>query len=92
MMLANYGYTDGSGAYYITIDTDKCNGCGDCVEACPERIFVVEPDDYDAEKALVREAVRREVKYLCAPCKPTAGPRELPCQTVCTPGAITHSW
>jgi hypothetical protein len=23
-MIANYGYKDGSGEYYISIDTDKC--------------------------------------------------------------------
>ena len=34
-MLANYGYSDGSGNYFITIDTEKCNRCGDCVAACP---------------------------------------------------------
>ncbi len=91
-MLANYGYTDGSGTFYITLDTDKCNGCGDCVEACPQHMFVVEPDDYDDEKALIKESVRKDVKYLCAPCKPLSGPRELPCQAACTPGAIEHSW
>lgn len=91
-MLANYGYMDGSGTYYITIDTDKCDGCGDCVPACPKQMFMVEPDDYDEDKALIKEALRKEVSYLCAPCKPTAGPRELPCQTACKPGAIQHSW
>lgn len=91
-MLANYGYTDGSGTYYITMDTDKCDGCGDCVEACPQHMFAVEPDDYDEKKALIKEAMRKDVKYLCAPCKPTTGPRELPCQTACAPGAISHSW
>lgn len=91
-MLANYGYTDGSGTYYITMDTDKCDGCGDCVEACPQHMFAVEPDDYDEEKSLIKEAMRKDVKYLCAPCKPTTGPRELPCQTACAPGAISHSW
>ncbi len=91
-MLANYGYSDGSGTYYITLDTDKCNGCGDCVTACPQQMFVVEPDDYDDDKAVIKEAMRKDVKYLCAPCKPTSGPRELPCEVGCAPGAIVHSW
>ena len=38
-MLANYGYKDGSGEYFITIDTDKCNGCNACVEACPNNVL-----------------------------------------------------
>ncbi|MDP6510601.1 MAG: 4Fe-4S binding protein [Dehalococcoidia bacterium] len=91
-MLANYGYSDGSGTYYITLDTDKCNGCGDCVTACPQQMFLVEPDDYDDDKVVIKEAMRKDVKYLCAPCKPTAGPRELPCEATCAPGAIVHSW
>ncbi|MDP6100347.1 MAG: 4Fe-4S binding protein [Dehalococcoidia bacterium] len=91
-MLANYGYSDGSGTYYITLDTDKCDGCRDCVTACPQQMFLVEPDDYDDDKAVIKEAMRKDVKYLCAPCKPTAGPRELPCETACTPRAIVHSW
>jgi len=33
-MLANYGYKDASGDFFITLDTDKCNGCGDCVKRC----------------------------------------------------------
>ena len=50
-MLSNYGYEDGSGNYYITIDTDKCSECGEkpCLQACPEGIFQTELDDYDDE-------------------------------------------
>lgn len=33
-MIANYGYEDASGSYFISIDTAKCNGCGECVRAC----------------------------------------------------------
>ena len=25
--------------YKITIDEDKCNGCGDCEEACPSEVY-----------------------------------------------------
>jgi hypothetical protein len=32
VLIANYGYKDGSGEYFITLDTDKCDGCGKCVE------------------------------------------------------------
>ena len=26
-MIANYGFKDGSGDWYVAFDTDKCNGC-----------------------------------------------------------------
>jgi NAD-dependent dihydropyrimidine dehydrogenase PreA subunit len=31
--------------YIITIDVDKCQGCGDCVENCPNEIFTVVEED-----------------------------------------------
>jgi ferredoxin len=49
-MLANYGYMDASGDFFITIDTDKCNGCGDCVTACPADVFAV----LDEETPMIR--------------------------------------
>ena len=45
--LANYGYTDGSGDWYIRIDTGLCTGCGDCVAACPAGLFELAEDEYD---------------------------------------------
>lgn len=90
--LANYGYTDGSGEYYITVDTDKCNGCGECIKDCPLHMFEIISDDYDQEVAVVKEKNRKNVKYDCAPCKPTTNRPELPCIKACKPGAIRHSW
>ena len=59
-MIANYGYKDGSGEFFISIDTDKCNGCGDCVKACPYGVFETgeDPNDPFREKpvAIVTEA------------------------------------
>ncbi len=95
-MIANYGYKDGSGEYFITIDTDKCDGCGDCVPACPAGVLEVRENDYDplAEEpmAAVKEEHRKKIKYSCDPCKPSGDRPELPCTKVCEPDVITHSW
>lgn len=95
-MLANYGYNDGSGDYFITIDTDKCNGCGDCVGACPCDVFiVVDEDPYDPMReepvAMVTAEKKKNLKYECNACKPQSA-TPLPCVEACEDGAITHSW
>jgi len=95
-MLANYGYKDGSGEYFIVIDTDKCDGCKKCADACPYKVLEVveDPNDpfRDEPVAVVKEDQRKKLKYTCAPCKPVSGERELPCVLACEPQAITHSW
>lgn len=90
--IANYGYTDGSGNYYIIVNTDKCDGCGKCVEACPRGILEVITDDYDDRVLAVKQEHHKNLKYACAPCKPTSGTRVLKCQAACPYNAITHSW
>ncbi len=47
MTKANYGYKDGSGEYFITIDTDLCNSCEKCVEACPAGVLEIAEDELD---------------------------------------------
>lgn len=96
-MLANYGYHDGSGDYFITIDTDQCNGCGDCVGACPQDILiVVEEDPYDPLRdepvAMVATEKRKNLKYECNACKASSDQGTLPCVKACEGGAISHSW
>jgi Fe-S-cluster-containing hydrogenase component 2 len=92
-MQAHYGYEDGSGRFYITIDTDKCNGCEECLTACPASVFeMIEEDPVeDIMVAAVTEEQRKKIKYACAPCKPS-GYVSLPCVETCQPRAITHSW
>ncbi len=88
-MLATYGYKDGSGEYFITIDTDRCSGCGSCASACPKGIFRVGEDSIDPFRetpvAMVKEEMVKKLGYLCLPCK-----GELPCVSSCPEGAITH--
>ena len=94
-MIANYGYKDGSGEYFITIDTEKCNGCKKCVKACPHGVMAVGEDMNDPlsdqEVTYVTETERKRIKYTCAPCKPTKETIP-PCIKACEMDAITHSW
>jgi ferredoxin len=96
-MIAHYGYLDGSGEFFISLDTDKCNGCGDCVPACPARAFEIlenDPNDPFRETpvAVIKDSERNEIKYVCGPCKLVVDRPPLPCLTACKPGAIVHSW
>lgn len=96
-MLANYGYKDASGDFFITIDTEKCNGCGDCIEACPSSVFAVVNEDpnepmRDGPVAIVAGDKKKKLKYECNPCKNAADSPLLPCVEACKAGAIMHSW
>ncbi len=96
-MIAQFGYKDGSGEYFIIIDTDKCTGCEDCIPVCPAGVLEIRENDYDplADEmmAAVKDEQRKKIKYSCNPCKPTGSTEDPPCIAVCgEPGAITHSW
>jgi ferredoxin len=86
-MRANYGYQDGSGVYYITIDTDKCNGCGECVKVCPKELLEMVLDDYDELAPKVKDNAINQVGYLCE-----ASICNYKCHEVCSEDAIEHSW
>ena len=91
-MKANYGYADGSGEYYITIDTELCDGCGDCVTACPEGILEVVLDDYDEPKAAVKPEFGKTLSDRCPGYHAKCANASVNCHVACKPGAIEHSW
>ncbi|MDR1490610.1 MAG: hypothetical protein LBS65_09065 [Desulfovibrio sp.] len=94
-MIAHYGFEDGTGVFYITIDTGRCARCTQkgCKTGCPEGLFELEPDDEDMLVASIKAQARNAVKTACAACKPLEGrPKSLPCQKACGIEAITHSW
>ena len=96
-MLASYGYQDASGEFFITIDTDRCDGCGKCVDTCPGSCFEVlqeDPNDPLREEPVVAvvDEKRKMLKYACTACKSNAQPMLLPCIQSCPQGSITHSW
>jgi ferredoxin len=94
-MIANYGFKDGSGDWFLTVDTDKCDGCGKCVEVCPANVLEVGDDEYDPFRdepvVKVREDERKKIRYSCAPCQPGYGEKSAPCVAACEPGALSHS-
>ena len=91
-MKVHYGYSDGTGDYFITIDTGRCDGCGKCVEACPSGIFEVAEDDSGQPKAKVKEEARRKLAFLCPGFHSCSSTHEMNCHSVCDEEAITHSW
>ena len=92
-VIAHYGYSDGSGEYYITVDTDKCMGCGKCVKACPESALQLETIFIDLEDktvASVTQEQRKKIKYTCSSCKPET--KRTPCMLACESNGITCIW
>lgn len=86
--IANYGYTDGSGDWYVSVDSEKCNACKKCLATCPQQMFEMAEDDYGDTVVVVKDEYRKKVKYDCAPCHPAGGGASQPCILACEPGAI----
>ncbi len=87
-----YGYNDGTGDYFITIDLEKCDGCGECVSACPASIFEVVHEDSRQSKARVAEEARKRLSILCPGYDLCHRTHDNNCQVACQKGAISLSW
>jgi Fe-S-cluster-containing hydrogenase component 2 len=93
-MIANYGYTDAEGAFYITIHQARCARCPEkpCLGACPRALFVEEEDPYGESVAAIEDRKRGKLKYECMECKPERHRPPLPCVEACPFEAVEHSW
>jgi predicted CoA-substrate-specific enzyme activase len=87
-----YGYNDGTGDYFITIDLGNCDGCGKCVSACPAAVFEVVYEDGRQPKARVTEAVRKRLSILCPGYRSCSSNHEANCLSVCQCNAISLTW
>ena len=93
MLKTHYGYIDGSGEYFVSIESDLCDGCGLCVQSCPQQIIELVTEFIDLEDktvAAVKEDHRKKISYSCSACKPD----EVipPCVAVCKNKAIECIW
>ena len=91
-MKVQYGYSDGTGEYFITIDYNLCDGCGECAARCPAGIFTMEKDGVSQPKATVKEENRKKLGVLCPGVAACPLGEEANCQGICRAKAIKHSW
>jgi Fe-S-cluster-containing hydrogenase component 2 len=88
-LITYYGYCDGSGEFYVIVDSNKCRGCGKCVASCPEKALELQTEFIDLEDktvAAVKEEHRKKIKYTCDACKPEKN--ETPCVLACDGKAL----
>ena len=57
----------------LTFKTDKCKGCGLCVDACPKQVLALAKDKINKKGHHPVEAVNEEACIGCAFCA-TMGP------------------
>ena len=87
-----YGYTDATGSYFITIDQAHCDGCGECTRVCPSGVFDVAGENGAQPKAIVREEARKKLALLCPGYGSCARSLKTNCHSVCRMNAISHTW
>lgn len=86
-----YGYNDATGDYFITIDMARCDGCGQCVSACPARVFTVVQENGCKPVAIVNESSRKNLANVCPGDKACQRAQDN-CSSVCHKGAIRLTW
>jgi Fe-S-cluster-containing hydrogenase component 2 len=93
-LIAQYGYQDGEGTFFVTVDQTRCAACEEkpCIPSCPRGVFVQEEDPYGETVVAVEDRKRKKLKYECMGCKPGRPGVLLPCVAACPSGVLVHSW
>lgn len=90
-----YGYEDGSGTYYIKINSAVCQRCTDkpCVKACDHMLLEVMKDDFGSDIVGIADSKKHSVQAICQNCKLVTRYNDLlPCHKACNFKAIEHTW
>jgi len=91
-VITHYGYKDGSGEYFLAVDSGKCDACGKCVPACPAgalEMTTVFADLEDKPVVGVKESSRKSLRDLCSSCDHSG---KAPCEVSCLRFAIKVAW
>ena len=99
MTEVNYGYKDGAGTWFITVDTNACDGCGDCIDVCPADLWELQEDEFAILEAgelvaAIKKDHQKSLRYDCSPCKSPSGDGDgvAACAETCHVDAIEFSW
>lgn len=91
-MIIHYGYEDGSGRYYVSINAEKCDACNACIEKCPQKIITIDTvmiDIDDKRVAVVDESFRKKIRNTCGECHKQ---KTIHCVQACSKGAVATTW
>jgi predicted CoA-substrate-specific enzyme activase len=91
-MKVHYGYSDGTGNYYISIDAGKCNSCGKCASVCPSAVFEMVSSDGGQPRAMVKESLRKKLAQVCPGHLACSETHKENCHSVCDKSIISHTW
>lgn len=89
---AQYGYSDATGEYFITIDGTLCDSCGKCVETCPAQVFSLEKGQDDRPVAAVTRDMAKKLGFICPGAEKCRVNNGINCHSTCSKDAIKHSW
>lgn len=104
-MQQNFGYKDGAGTWYVTVDTDACDACTGrdgvrCVDVCPADLWELTENEFEILSEEMVAAIKgdreNDLRYDCSPCKsPNPDAQDsgtAKCAEACPTDAIEFSW